>query len=54
MKTIEVTLTVPVPIEATDAQIREWIAFSVGHNGGIALTNPLCNTDLEARVVSLR
>jgi len=51
VKTIQVTMTVRVPCEATDEQIEEWVGFETGYNGGIKLINPLSNHDLEATTI---
>jgi hypothetical protein len=54
MKTIEITITAKVPVEATAEQIREWVQFSVRYGGGISLKNPLVDHELEATSVSIR
>ena len=37
----------------TEEQFHEWVAFCVGEAGGIRMSNPLHDLDMEARVMEI-
>lgn len=49
-----VTITVPVPVDATRDQIREWIEYEVGHRSEMQLSNPLEAHQINAIEVHTR
>ena len=51
--TKEITITVTAPCECTEEQFREWAEFCLGYRGGVPLTNPLHEYDLEASDVTV-
>jgi hypothetical protein len=53
MERRDVTITLIVPCDCTDDQFKEWVEFNTGVIGGISLTNPLCDYDLDADYVSI-
>ena len=37
----------------TDEQFEEWVMFCIGQRGGIEMTNPMSDMDMDARVRSV-
>ena len=46
MRTVTVTLDVPVPFDATDEELEEWLKYETGYNGCISNDNPLSEKKL--------
>jgi hypothetical protein len=49
----EIKITVKAPCECTELEFKEWVEFSLGYMGGIKLSNPLHEYDLEATDVEI-
>jgi hypothetical protein len=49
----EIKITVKAPCECTDEQYKEWVEFCLGYRGGMKMSNPLHEYDLEATEVEI-
>lgn len=54
MKTAEVRITVDIPVEATDEQIKQWLKYETGYCADIPMSNPLSHYDLETDKIEIK
>lgn len=48
MQTIKAVFTINIPDDIENSQIKEWLAYKLGHRNSMKSCNPLSDTDLEA------
>ena len=51
---MQVQFSVAVPEGVTQAEFEAWLLFSIGANGSLDLSNPMCDTSLSARDVTFQ
>jgi len=49
----EIRIIVTAPADCTDEQFEEWIKFNLYYIGGISVTNPLCDFELEIKSMDI-
>ena len=54
MKVYDVRFTVAIPDIATENEILEWLRFELGDNGEMSQENPLVDTELEGKSISIK
>ena len=54
MKVYDVRFTVAIPDEATENEILEWLRFELGDNGEMSQENPLVDTELEGKSITVK
>lgn len=50
---VTATVTVRLPADASMKEVEDWLGYQFGARGGIDLTNPLVEYDVEATDVSI-
>lgn len=45
---VRAEVEVTIPADATGEQVQAWLDFCFGARGGLAMDNPLADTDAEA------
>ena len=46
-ETVEIVIRFESPKGVTEDQIKEWIAFSTGYTGSMAVSNPMSNFEFN-------
>ena len=54
MKVYDVRFTVAIPDEATENEILEWLRFALGDTCDMSLENPLVDTELDGKSISIK
>ena len=54
MKVYDVRFTVAIPDEATENEILEWLRFALGDTCDMSIENPLVDTELEGKSISIK
>lgn len=53
MKTVQITFTAEIPVEATPDEVKAWVQYELNMTGGISGDNPLAYDELEGLFGSL-
>lgn len=53
MEEYKVEFRVKIPVEATEAEIDEWLSYELHETAGISLSNPLHRHDISAEYMSI-
>ena len=54
MKVYDVRFTVAIPDIATENEILEWLRFELGDNGEMSQENPLVDTELVGKSITVK
>ena len=53
-KEILIKVSTPEGVECTDKEFKDWVLYELGCVGGISISNPLSDYELEADEVYIR